>query len=48
MKAMDPRNRLTPKQFALAFGIVQAFEPFRAPLGQADLARRLASPCTSE
>lgn len=30
----------------LAFDIVQAFEPFRAPLSQADLARRLQSPLT--
>ncbi len=30
----------------LAFDIVQAFEPFRAPLGPADLERRLASPLT--
>jgi len=29
-----------------AFDIVQAFEPFRAPLSQADLARRLQSPLT--
>jgi putative phosphonate metabolism protein len=31
---------------ALAFDIVQAFEPFRAPLAQADRERRLASPLT--
>ena len=31
---------------ALAFDIVQSFEPFRAPLGQSDLDRRLASPLT--
>ena len=30
-----------------AFDIVQAFEPFRAPLSEADLARRLQSPLTS-
>lgn len=30
----------------LAFDIVQAFEPFRAPLSEADLARRLQSPLT--
>ena len=30
----------------LAFALVQAFEPFRAPLSQADLARRLKSPLT--
>ncbi|MGW9331524.1 DUF1045 domain-containing protein [Bosea sp. NPDC055594] len=30
----------------LAFDVVQAFEPFRAPLSQADLARRLQSPLT--
>lgn len=29
-----------------AFDVVQAFEPFRAPLSQADLARRLQSPLT--
>ncbi|MCV9936502.1 DUF1045 domain-containing protein [Boseaceae bacterium BT-24-1] len=29
-----------------AFDIVQAFEPFRAPLSQIDLARRLQSPLT--
>ena len=28
MKAMDPRNRLTPKQFALAFGIVSILADF--------------------
>lgn len=42
---------LTPAQPSqalqdLAFRIVQAFEPFRAPLGPADLARRLRSPLT--
>ena len=30
----------------LAFSLVQAFEPFRAPLSEADLARRLKSPLT--
>lgn len=30
----------------LAFDIVQAFERFRAPLGEADLARRLKTPLT--
>lgn len=30
----------------LAFAVVQAFEPFRAPLSEADLARRLTSPLT--
>lgn len=29
-----------------AFALVQAFEPFRAPLSEADLARRLKSPLT--
>ncbi|WP_332696857.1 DUF1045 domain-containing protein [Bosea sp. (in: a-proteobacteria)] len=29
-----------------AFDVVQAFEPFRAPLSEADLARRLQSPLT--
>ena len=29
-----------------AFDVVQAFEPFRAPLSQADLTRRLQSPLT--
>lgn len=36
----------SPALQALAFGIVQAFEPFRAPLTQADRERRLASPLT--
>lgn len=35
-----------PALQALAFGIVEAFEPFRAPLGAADRARRLKSPLT--
>lgn len=30
----------------LAFSLVQAFEPFRAPLSEADMARRLKSPLT--
>lgn len=33
-----------PALQALAFRIVEAFEPFRAPLGAADRARRLKSP----
>lgn len=42
---------LTPSQPSeelqrFAFDIVQAFEPFRAPLSEADLARRLQSPLT--
>jgi putative phosphonate metabolism protein len=42
---------LTPPQPSMAlqkfaFDIVQAFEPFRAPLSAADLERRLASPLT--
>jgi putative phosphonate metabolism protein len=42
---------LTPAQPSpalqdMAFRVVQAFEPFRAPLGEADLARRLRSPLT--
>lgn len=36
----------SPALQKLAFDIVQAFEPFRAPLGAADLQRRLASPLT--
>jgi putative phosphonate metabolism protein len=36
----------SPALQALAFDIVQAFEPFRAPLTQADRERRLASPLT--
>ncbi len=36
----------SPALQALAFDIVQAFEPFRAPLSAADLGRRLASPLT--
>ncbi|WP_376985453.1 DUF1045 domain-containing protein [Bosea sp. R86505] len=36
----------SPALQALAFDIVQSFEPFRAPLGQADRERRLASPLT--
>lgn len=42
---------LTPSQPSqalqeMAFRVVQAFEPFRAPLGEADLARRLRAPLT--
>jgi putative phosphonate metabolism protein len=42
---------LTPSETSdalqrFAFDIVQAFEPFRAPLSEADLARRLQSPLT--
>lgn len=42
---------LTPAQPSqalqeLAFRVVQAFEPFRAPLSEADLARRLRAPLT--
>ncbi len=36
----------SPALQKLAFDIVQAFEPFRAPLAAADLERRLASPMT--
>jgi putative phosphonate metabolism protein len=36
----------SPALQKLAFDMVQAFEPFRAPLGAADLERRLASPLT--
>jgi putative phosphonate metabolism protein len=36
----------SPALQKFAFDIVQAFEPFRAPLGAADLERRLASPLT--
>lgn len=36
----------SPALQKLAFDMVQVFEPFRAPLGAADLARRLASPLT--
>ena len=36
----------SPALQKLAFDLVQAFEPFRAPLGAADLERRLASPLT--
>lgn len=36
----------SPALQSLAFDIVQAFEPFRAPLTPADLERRLASPLT--
>lgn len=43
--ALTPMRPSTALQ-KLAFDIVQAFEPFRAPLGPADLERRLASPLT--
>lgn len=36
----------SPTLQKFAFDIVQAFEPFRAPLSAADLERRLASPLT--
>lgn len=36
----------SPALQKFAFDIVQAFEPFRAPLGTADLERRLANPLT--
>lgn len=36
----------SPALQRFAFALVQAFEPFRAPLGEADMARRLASPLT--
>ncbi len=36
----------SPALQKFAFDIVQAFEPFRAPLSPADLERRLASPLT--
>ncbi|HEV7258106.1 MAG TPA: DUF1045 domain-containing protein [Bosea sp. (in: a-proteobacteria)] len=43
--ALTPAEPSTALQ-KLAFDIVQAFEPFRAPLSAADLERRLASPLT--
>ena len=43
--ALTP-NEPSPALQSLAFDIVQTFEPFRAPLGAADLERRLASPLT--
>lgn len=43
--ALTPSEPSTGLQ-KLAFDIVQAFEPFRAPLGAADLERRLQSPLT--
>lgn len=36
----------SPALQKFAFDVVQAFEPFRAPLGAADLERRLANPLT--
>jgi putative phosphonate metabolism protein len=49
--ALGPFIALTPSQESealqrFAFALVQAFEPFRAPLGEADMARRLKSPLT--
>ncbi len=49
--ALGPFIALTPAADSaalqrFAFGLVQAFEPFRAPLDEADLARRLKSPLT--
>ncbi|MDR6869458.1 putative phosphonate metabolism protein [Bosea sp. BE125] len=43
--ALTPSAESRPLQ-DLAFSVVQAFEPFRAPLSPADLARRLKSPLT--
>ena len=43
--ALTPATESQPLQ-DLAFDIVQAFERFRAPLSEADLARRLQSPLT--
>ena len=43
--ALTPAAESQPLQ-DLAFDIVQAFERFRAPLSEADLARRLQSPLT--
>jgi putative phosphonate metabolism protein len=43
--ALTPSAESRPLQ-NLAFSVVQAFEPFRAPLSPADLARRLKSPLT--
>ncbi|OYW99801.1 MAG: hypothetical protein B7Z14_10845, partial [Bosea sp. 32-68-6] len=40
------RKSGTTRRTLKAFDIVQAFEPFRAPLTQADRERRLASPLT--
>jgi putative phosphonate metabolism protein len=49
--ALGPFVALTPSQPSealqrFAFALVQAFEPFRAPLSEADMARRLKSPLT--
>lgn len=49
--ALGPFIALTPAQESealqrFAFALVQAFEPFRAPLSEADMARRLKSPLT--
>ncbi len=51
MTAIGSFIALTPAQPSqalqeLAFRVVQAFEPFRAPLSEADLARRLRAPLT--
>lgn len=43
--ALTP-SQPSPALQTFAFDIVQAFEPFRAPLSAADLERRLASPLT--
>lgn len=43
--ALIPAQPSTDLQ-RFAFGLVQAFEPFRAPLSEADRARRLKSPLT--
>ncbi len=43
--ALTPASPSGPLQ-RLAFSLVQAFEPFRAPLSGADLARRLKAPLT--
>ncbi|WP_236841665.1 DUF1045 domain-containing protein [Bosea sp. PAMC 26642] len=49
--ALGPFIALTPVQQSdalqrFAFALVQAYEPFRAPLSESDLARRLKSPLT--
>jgi putative phosphonate metabolism protein len=49
--ALGPFIALTPSRESealqrFAFALVQAFEPFRAPLSEADMARRLKSPLT--
>jgi putative phosphonate metabolism protein len=51
VNALGPFIALTPAAPSealqrLAFALVQAFEPFRAQLSEADLARRLKSPLT--